>query len=124
MGSLELLESSGELTNLQKSYIDKTESPINRLEVLFGFGTKHYQRTENASMSFEVVSVTDIAREVIYDMAAVARNKRIEIELDTESGTKGRTAGNAPCPLIGNGSHNKPFITEVYIKRTMPKKTV
>lgn len=95
MGSLELLKSSGELTNLQKSYIDKTESPINRLEVLFGFGTKHYQRTENASNSFEVVSVTDIAREVIYDMAAVARNKRIEIELDTESGTKGRTAGNA-----------------------------
>ena len=95
LGTLALFESSGELSNLQKNYIDKTESPLNRLEALFGFGSKHYQRTENAAMSFEVVSVTDIAREVIYDMAAVARNKRIEIELDTESGTKGRTAGNA-----------------------------
>ena len=95
LGTLALFESSGELTNLQKSYVDKTESPLRRLEELFDFGTRHYRRMENAPVSFELLSVTDIAREVIYDMASVARNKRVEIELDTESGAKGNTAGNA-----------------------------
>lgn len=95
LGSLSLLESSDELTNLQKNYIGKTENPLKRLQDLFGFGVKYYQRTENTALAFEVLSVTDIAREVVYDMAAAARNKRVEIELDTESGTKGRTSGNA-----------------------------
>ena len=95
LGTLALFESSGELTNLQKSYVDKTEDPLRRLEELFDFGMKHYQRTENSPVSFEVLSVTDIARKVIYDMASVARNKRIEIELDTESGPKGNTTGRA-----------------------------
>lgn len=95
LGTLALLDSTGDLTDLQKNYIGKTESPLNRLEEMYEFGTKHYQRSENSMMSFEVVSVTDIARKVIYDMAAAARNKRVEIELDTESGTKGKTSGNA-----------------------------
>lgn len=95
LGSLALLESSGELSNLQKNYISKTENPLQRLEQLFAFGNQHYQRTENSALSFEVLSVTDIAKEVIYDMAPAARNKRVEIELDTDSGTKGRTSGNA-----------------------------
>lgn len=95
LGSLALLESSGEMTNLQKSYIDKTEDPLKRMETLFDYLTKHYQRTENASQPFEVLSVTDIAKEVVFDMAAAARNKRVEIELGTDSGSKGRSAGKA-----------------------------
>ncbi len=39
--------------------------------------------------------MTEIAREVIYDLAAAARNKRVEIELNTDSGNKGSSAGNA-----------------------------
>lgn len=95
LGSLALLESSGEMTNLQKNYIDKTESPLKRLENLYDFGTKHYQKTENSLMSSGILSVTDIAKEVIFDMASLARNKRVEIELNTEGGSKGRTSGNA-----------------------------
>ncbi len=95
LGTLALLDSTGDLTNLQKNYISKTESPLERLEYLYSIGTKHYQRSENTMMSFEAISVTDIAKEVILDMAAAARNKRIEIELDTESGSKGNSSGNA-----------------------------
>ena len=95
LGTLSLLDSTGDLTNLQKNYIGKTESPLKRLENLYAFGTKHYQRSENSMLSFEVIPVTDIAREVVYDIASAARNKRIEIELDTESGSKGKTFGNA-----------------------------
>ena len=95
LGTLSLLDSSGDLTNLQKSYIDKTENPLNRLESLFGFGTNHYRRTENSALSFEVLSVTEIAKEVIFDLAAAARKKRVEIELSTDSGSKGSSAGNA-----------------------------
>ena len=90
-----MLESSGELSNLQKSYIGKTENPLKRMENLFGFGTKHYQHTEDSSMSFEVVSVTEIAKEVIFDMAGAARNKRVEIVLNTEGGSKDHASGNA-----------------------------
>ena len=95
LGTLVLLESSGDLSNLQKNYIDKTENPLQRLETLFNFGTKHYQRTENTASSFELISVPDLAREVVYDMAAAARNKRVEIELDAGSSPNGRTSGNA-----------------------------
>ena len=95
MGTLALLDSSGDLTNLQKSYIDKTEAPLNRLESLFAYGTKHYQRQENTALSFEVVSVTEIAKGVIFDLAAAARNKRVEIELNTDTGSKGRYTGKA-----------------------------
>ncbi len=95
LGTLALMDSSGELTNLQKSYIVKTEHPLQRLESLFDYSTKHYQHTENSAASFDVLSVTEIAREVILDLAAAARNKRLEIELNTDSGTKGSSAGNA-----------------------------
>lgn len=95
LGMLSMLESSGELSNLQKNYIDKSENPLRRLETLFDYGTKHYQRTDHSAQSFEVLSITDIAKGVVYDMAAAARNKRVEIELNTEGGTKGNSAGNA-----------------------------
>ena len=95
LGMLSMLESSGELSNLQKNYIDKAENPLRRLEALFSFGTKHYQRTDHSAQSFELLSITDIAKEVVYDMAAAARNKRVEIELDTEGGSRGNNAGNA-----------------------------
>ena len=96
MGAIALLESSDDLTNLQKNYIGRTEGPLLRLETLFGYGEKYYQRVENPSMFFEVISVTEIARNVIYDMAAAARKKRVEIELVTEDpGNKGSSAGNA-----------------------------
>lgn len=95
IGTLALLDSSGDLTNLQKNYITRAESSMERLEALFEYGAKHYQRKENAAMSFEVLSVTEIAKEVIYDQAANARKKRIEIVLDTDAGSKGRSAGNA-----------------------------
>ncbi len=95
LGTLALMDSSGELTNLQKNYVTRTVHPLQRLEALFEFSTKHYQRAENTATSFEVLSVTEIAREVIYDLAAAARNKRVEIELNTDSGNKGSSAGNA-----------------------------
>lgn len=95
LGTLALLDSTGDLTDLQKNYIGKTESPLKRLENLYKFGIKHYQRSENSVLSFEVISVTDIAKEVVYDMASSARNKRVEIELNTENGSKGKTSGNA-----------------------------
>lgn len=95
LGALALMDSAGELTNLQKNYISRTEHPLQRLEALFEYGTKHYQGTENAAISFEVLSVTEIAREVIFDLAAAARNKRVEIELNTDSGPKGSSAGHA-----------------------------
>ncbi|MBR6088735.1 MAG: HAMP domain-containing histidine kinase [Anaerolineaceae bacterium] len=95
LGAIALLESSGDLTNLQKNYIGKTENPLKRMEELFGFGNAHYQRTENILQPFGVLSVTEIAREVVYDMAASARNKRVEIELDTEGGTRENASGNA-----------------------------
>ena len=95
LGMLSMLESSGELSNLQKNYIDKAENPLRRLEALFSFGTKHYQRTDHSAQSFELLSITDIAKEVVYDMAAAARNKRVEIELNTEGGSRGNNAGNA-----------------------------
>lgn len=95
LGSLSLLESTGEMSNMQKNYISRTESPLNRLESLFAYSEKHNQRKENSEVSSEILSVTDIAKEVIYDQAASARKKRIEIELDTDAGAKGRTAGNA-----------------------------
>lgn len=95
LGTLALLESSGDFSDLQKNYIDKTENPLQRMETLFQFGTKHYQCTENSASSFELISITDIAKEVVYDMAAAARNKRVEIELNTETGPNGRSAGNA-----------------------------
>lgn len=95
LGTLALFESSGELTDLQKNYVGKTENPLKRLEELYAFGTKHYQRTENIAQSFEVLSVTEIAKEVVLDMASAARNKRIEIEVDTEGGTRENVSGNA-----------------------------
>ncbi len=95
LGTLALMDSSGELTNLQKSYIGKTEHPLHRLEELFDYSTKHYQYADNSAVPFEVLSVTDIAREVIFDLAAAARNKRVEIELNTDSGAKSRSAGKA-----------------------------
>ena len=95
LGMLSMLESSGELSNLQKNYIDKAENPLRRLEALFSFGTKHYQRTDHSAQSFALLSITDIAKEVVYDMAAAARNKRVEIELNTEGGSRGNNAGNA-----------------------------
>ncbi len=95
LGTLELMDSSGDLSDLQKNYIDKAENPLNRLEDLFEYGTNHYRRTENTSLSFEVLSVTEIAKEVILDMAAGARKKRVEIELSTDNGPKGSSAGNA-----------------------------
>ena len=95
LGNISLLDSSGDLTNLQKSYIGKAENPLKRLEGLFGYGMNHYHRTENSALSFEVLSVTEIAKEVIFDLAAAARKKRVEIELSTDSGSKGSSAGNA-----------------------------
>ena len=95
LGSLSLLESAGELTNLQRNYIDKTSMPLKRLEALFDYGAKHYQRTENSVLSFGLLKVTDIAKEVIFDLAPAARKKRVEIELNTDSGSKGHTAGRA-----------------------------
>ena len=95
LGTLTLLESSGELSDLQKNYIGKMEYPLKRLENLFVFSTKHYQRIEKNPPTFEVLNVTEIAKEVVFDMAAAARNKRIEIELNTDAGSKSRTAGNA-----------------------------
>ena len=91
-GTLALLESAGELTPLQQNYISKTEHPLTRLEDLFSYGEKHYQRTENSAMSLEVLSVTEIAQNVILDMASQARKKRVEIELNTDPGS---SAGNA-----------------------------
>lgn len=95
LGTLSLFESSGDLTNIQKNYISRTESPLNRLESLFEYGARHYQRKENTAASFEALSVTEIARDVIYDQATAARKKRIGIELNTDAGSKGRSAGNA-----------------------------
>ena len=93
LGSLSLLESSDELTNLQKSYIDKTSMPLRRMEDLFEYGKKHYQRTENSILSFGLLSVTEIAKQVILDLAPAARKKRVEIDLSTDNGSKGHFSG-------------------------------
>lgn len=95
LGSVALLESSGDFTNLQKGYIDKTVSPLQRLGTLFDYGANHYRGTENSTRSFEVVSVTKLTREIVYDLSPAARNKRVEIEMNATSGESGHVNGKA-----------------------------
>ncbi len=95
LGSIALLESSGEFTNLQKGCIDKTVSPLQRLETLFDYGANHYRGTENSTRAFEVVSVTKLTREIVYDLSPAARNKRVEIEMNATSGANGNVGGKA-----------------------------
>ncbi len=95
LGSIALLESSGDLTNLQKGYIGKTVSPLQRLGTLFDYGANHYRGTENSAHSFGVISVTKLTREIVYDLSPAARNKRVEIEMNATSGENGHVAGKA-----------------------------
>lgn len=95
LGTLALLESSEDMTDLQKNYIDRTDSPLKRLEALYGYGERHYQKTEKSNISVEVISVTELARDVMFDLASAGRNKRVEILLETDPGTAGNSSGNA-----------------------------
>ncbi len=95
LGSIALLESSGEFTNLQKGYIDKTVTPLQRLGTLFDYSANHYRGTESSTRSFELVSVTKLTREIVYDLSPVARNKRVEIEMNATSGASGHVSGKA-----------------------------
>ena len=95
-GHLAMLDSTGELSNLQKSGIENTDTQLRRLETLFSFGMKHFEKLGTSGISaFEVISVSDIVRDVMLDLAALARTKRVALEMNTDKKPEGPSSGSA-----------------------------
>lgn len=79
-GNLAMMDSSDDLSDLQKNYLSRTELLMKRLEALYNCSNTHYEKSGALGMISEVIAPQELVREVIMDLAASARSKHVEIE--------------------------------------------
>ncbi len=96
-GNLELIDSSGNLTLLQHNYKISADSQMERLHSLLLNERKHYSGlTDPKVHAFEIISISEIVKNVINDLKPTARKKKIDLNLalDKES-ENSSSSGNA-----------------------------
>lgn len=95
-GNLSMLDSTDVLSDVQKNYVDRIEQSLKRLESLYSSCDSYYEKAHQEQQSgMELVSIQDIVKEVMLDLASAARNKHIEIEQSIRFEEEKRSAGKA-----------------------------
>ncbi len=84
-GNLDLLETAGDLTLIQYNHKQKADTQLARLKTLIQYGKKHYRNFQNSREgAFEIVSVGDLIKEVVFDLKTVAKKRNLDILFDIE----------------------------------------
>lgn len=100
-GTLDLLNTAGELNLVQTNYRGMAEMELRRLSTVVRYKKKHFSHFRNSQEGiFETILIGDIVKEVIYDLKPIAKKKKLDIlfEIDKIEGSrsqKGKIIGDA-----------------------------
>jgi len=93
-GTLDLLNTAGELNLLQTNYRGMAEVELRRLATVVRYKKKHINHFKNSHEGiFETILIGDIVKEVIYDLKPIAKKKKLDIlfEIDKIEGSRSQT---------------------------------
>lgn len=84
-GTLNLLDTAGDLNLLQNNYKGIADTELKRLSTIIQYKKKHHTNFRNVHEGiFETVSISDIVKEVVYDLKPIAKKKKLDIIFEIE----------------------------------------
>ena len=84
-GTINLLDTAGDLNLLQNNYKGMADSELKRLSTIIQYKKKHHINFRNAHEGiFETILISDVVKEVVYDLKPIAKKKKLDIIFEIE----------------------------------------